>query len=144
MGEIRLFADHERKDTIKSEVRSASKAYAPKNAENMVVDNDELSYYLSADINANLILDLGSERKLSTIEWVPRNDDNFIRHGDEYVLLYQDGRRGWVSLETKAGTDSILTFSSVPTNALLRLHDITRGVEENVFIMQEGKQVFLN
>ena len=39
--------------------------------------------------------------------------------------------------------DTVLHFSGVPGDALLRLHDMTRGVEEGVFIVEDGGQRFL-
>ena len=136
MAEVRLFGDTLLRDTVPvSLVRGEPDAA-------LLVDDDELSYYLAGHKELSVVLDLGEKRRVSVIEWVPRNDDNFLRHGDEYELLYQDGRHGWKSLGSRIADDSVLVFKNAPSNALFRLHDITRGKEEEVFTESGDMQVF--
>ena len=137
MAEVRLFADMQCRDTVR-----ACRILGPEESY-LMTDDDELSYYLAGNEDTPVILDLGKPQRVSVIEWVPRNDDNFIRHGDKYELLYQDGRHGWKCVGTQVASDTILVFTGVPSGALLRLHDLTRGKEEEVFtISVYGEQVF--
>lgn len=140
LGEIRLFRDGERTDTI--DVEKILPVLADSESRKLV-DNDELTYYRSSRNGESVMLDLGRTEKVRAIEWVPRNDDNFIRHGDEYKLMFQDGKRGWSGLGSQIATDSLLVFQQVPARALLRLHDVTRGKEEGVFVIKDGRQLFL-
>ena len=78
------------------------------------------------------------------IVYVPRNDENFISMGHEYELFYQNGPDGWVSLGRKTATEPRLVYNNVPKNALLWLHNLSAGKEEQVFYMQNGQQIFLN
>lgn len=66
--------------------------------------------------------------------WIPRNDDNYVKKGDCYELLYQNGVIGWVSVGRKIAENDFIEFDDVPSNALLRLHNCTEGVEEQVFL----------
>ena len=81
---------------------------------------------------------------MSVIEWVPRNDDNFIRYGDEYELLYNNGISGWCSLGAQLAKDTVLFWEGIPEHALLRLHDVTRGKEEDAFIVKDERQHFVS
>ena len=73
---------------------------------------------------------------------VPRNDDNFIRIGDEYELLYFDRHQGWVSLLQMIAENTTIKCK-VPDNALLLLKDKTRGKEELVFIFKNHRQMYV-
>lgn len=112
-----------------------------KNMKN-VIDGDWLSYYDSSEKGAIIIFDLGVSQPIERIVYIPRNDDNFIRLGDQYELFYQDGAKGWVSLGAKVADRVVLTYSDVPGNTLLWLHNHTRGKEERSFYYQNGMQVF--
>ena len=55
---------------------------------NYMTDGDILSYYQSKEQNREPItVDLKKECRVDRIHIVPRNDDNFIRPGDEYELF---------------------------------------------------------
>lgn len=145
LGELRLFRDKERQDTIDVVLHSYSEPNRNDALAGNAIDGDELTYYEGRPGPSFLVLDLGREEHVRCIEWVPRNDDNFIRYGDTYELQYLDGVRGWRTVEGSRVTarDTVLHFSGVPGDALLRLHDMTRGVEEGVFIVEDGGQRFL-
>ena len=141
MAEIRMFRDVERKDTVKLSLLGSSKCSLGK-AE-AVLDGDELSHFETDASFAYVTLDASCPEMPSLMEWVPLNDDNFIRYGDEYELMYHAGKRGWLSAGRLGASDTLLTFTGVPSDALYLLKDLTRGVEEEVFIMKDGKQLFL-
>ena len=141
MAEIRMFRDVERKDTVKLSLLGSSKCSLGK-AE-AVLDGDELSHFETDASFAYVTLDASCPEMPSLMEWVPLNDDNFIRYGDEYELMYHAGRKGWLSAGRLGASDTLLTFTGVPSDALYLLKDLTRGVEEEVFIMKDGKQLFL-
>ena len=106
-------------------------------------DGDWLSLFQSYKRSVFLVLDFGRPVEIGGILWIPRNDDNYVKSGDCYELLYQDGANGWVSLGRKVAEDDFIEFDDVPSNALLRLHHCTKGVEEQVFLWESGKQRFL-
>ncbi|MDR1372205.1 MAG: hypothetical protein LBJ17_03630 [Dysgonamonadaceae bacterium] len=79
---------------------------------------------------------------IERIRFLPRNDDNNIRKGDKYELLYWN-KAGWQSLGVRTGTENTeLIFDNCPTNALFLLRNHTRGAEERIFTYENGKQVF--
>ena len=143
LAEIRAFRDAERRDTIPIRIVAAAAPDRSDSAEK-AVDGDELSFYLSPVPQPFLVLDLGATEYVASIEWVPRNDDNFIRYGDTYELLYHNGAEGWCSLGTQLARDTALHWTGVPDRALLRLHNRTRGREEDAFIVQNGRQRFVS
>ena len=80
--------------------------------------------------------------KIARIRFLPRNDDNFLREGEDYELLYwKQGR--WVSLGHKEGNaDGILTYDRAPLRALFLLRNHTKGHEERIFTYESGRQVW--
>ena len=141
LAEITAFRDSHRKDTIRTQIASCSEQNN-KSLSNLI-DGDVLTYFRSKDSQASVILDMGSSETVRSIEWVPRNDDNFIRFGDRYELLFSDGISGWKKIGEQEARDTVLFYENVPDNALLRLHDKSRGKEEDAFIFQDGRQVFM-
>lgn len=88
-------------------------------------------------------LDLGRSVEISRLCYLPRTDDNFIREGEEYELCYWDGD-GWSSLGRQIGSRATqeLVYDNVPANALLLLHNHTKGKEERIFTYEDGRQVW--
>ena len=80
--------------------------------------------------------------KIEKIVYMPRNDDNFIRLGDQYELFYQDGFRGWISLGRQVASELTLHYDNIPKNSVLWLRNLSRGREETVFRNEDGRQVF--
>lgn len=109
-----------------------------------VIDGDVLSYYRPKKEGASFIIDFGKEVCFNELMYMPRNDDNFVRIGDVYELFYHGGKEGWISLGKKKATDTFLIYDNMPRGALFYLHDITRGKEEQVFRIENGKQVFIS
>lgn len=101
-----------------------------------VFDGNTLSYASGRKGVAGqwLGLDLGEERVLSKLCYLPRSDDNFIRDGQVYELCYW-GDNGWVSLGTQVGSRETqeLVYDNVPDGALLILHNHSAGKEERIF-----------
>lgn len=111
-----------------------------------VFDGDVLSYASCSPSQPEMAwvgLDLGRAVGLSQLCYLPRNDDNFIREGEEYELCYWDGD-GWASLGWQTGRRATqeLVYDNVPGNALLLLHNHTKGKEERIFTYENGKQVW--
>lgn len=90
-------------------------------------------------------LDLGEEKTLSKLCYLPRSDDNFIREGQIYELCYWD-KGGWVSLGTRVGSRETqeLVYDNVPDGALLILHNHSAGKEERIFTYdyERDKQIW--
>lgn len=106
-------------------------------------DNDPLTYFLSKNMGDSIIFDFGRQVPITQAICVPRNDDNFIRIGDEYELFYFDKERGWVPLLREIANDTFIKCR-VPSNALFLLKDIVRGKEEQIFIFRNHKQIYIN
>lgn len=106
-------------------------------------DHDPLTYFLSKNTGDSIIFDFGKEVFLTHALCVPRNDDNFIRIGDEYELFYFNSKLGWIPLMKQVATQTTMPCC-VPNNALLLLRDRTRGKEEQIFYFSNHKQIYIN
>ncbi|MCF0191453.1 MAG: transglutaminase domain-containing protein [Marinilabiliaceae bacterium] len=78
--------------------------------------------------------------KIEKIVFAPRNLDNFIRRGDQYELFYFDNH-DWQSTGDQVATSDSIQFCA-PRGSLLYLKNHTRGVDERIFEMVDGKQAF--
>ena len=88
-----------------------------------------------------LQLDFGKAQTITRIVMYPFNDDNYIVIGDTYELFYNDNGR-WVSLGKKLAKENKLVYRNVPANALLLLHNLTKGKEERIFTYESTRQVW--
>lgn len=116
-------------------------------------DGDILTFYHSCQLNDAWIgLDFGKPEWISSIYFVPRNDDNYIKPGDLYELQYLSVD-GWHSIGEKIVSERslkynedpsvVITYDRVPSKALYRLRNLTRGKEERIFeIDEKGNQVW--
>lgn len=103
-------------------------------------DDDPLTFSGGRDFSLGLKLD--QAQQIGYIRFQARNDDNHIRVGDNYELFYWDKR--WISLGTQTATDTLLVYKRVAKNSLLWLRNLSRGKEENIFVMDKnGKQRWL-
>ncbi|MCR5695502.1 MAG: transglutaminase-like domain-containing protein [Marinilabiliaceae bacterium] len=108
-------------------------------------DKNTLTYSTVDNTKSNdnwIGIDLGKCRYVDYILFLSRNDDNFIKDGEEYELFFWDDN--WKPLGTKIGSKKLqyLQYNNVPTSALLLLRNHTKGTEERVFIYENEKQVW--
>ena len=106
-----------------------------------VLDGNPLTFFRSKEDNVTLTFDLGKATEIKKILFIPRNDDNFIEPEERYELFYQNGTEGWISLGQQVATCKELYFT-VPHGAIFWLRNLTKGHEEQLFFIKEGKQVF--
>lgn len=86
-------------------------------------------------------IELEDPQSVSKISFCPRSDTNHILLGDTYELLYFKDE--WKTLGIQKAKKQDLLFNNVPKNALLWLRNLTKGVEERVFVINnEGEQIF--
>lgn len=79
---------------------------------------------------------------MGSVRFLPRNDDNFIREGETYQLFFWNGME-WELIKTlKGNRNGVLHVENVPKNALLLLHNRTKGREERIFTYEDNKQVW--
>ena len=85
-----------------------------------------------------LDFDMGIPHRISSIVYVPKNDDNFVVVGHNYELFYYNN--GWKSLGKIQSKGYSIRFTKVPIGALLLLKDHTKGKEERPFLYKNGIQ----
>ncbi|MCC2599283.1 transglutaminase-like domain-containing protein [Sphingobacterium sp. FBM7-1] len=79
-------------------------------------------------------------KRIARVEILPKNDGNFIDAGDRYHLYYFDSE--WISLGEQVAASNLLTYKNAPRGALFLLKNLSKGREERVFTMEEGRQVW--
>lgn len=114
----------------------------PERTKEAVFDGDPLTFYDAAEASGSWAgLELDAPRTVTGLRYLIRNDDNAIRLGDRYELVYWDNGQ-WISLGTKTADGAALEYENVPSNALFLLHNLTRGREERPFTYENGQQVW--
>lgn len=106
-------------------------------------DGDITTFYQNANIKNGWIgLDLGEghQKKISKIKFCPKNDSNCIIPQNEYELYYWDGK--WISLGSQRAVDYQLTYKNLPSNCLFWLKCKSGGVEERIFSVENGRQLW--
>ena len=87
------------------------------------------------------IIHIDSPDEVKSMFLVPQNDDNYVLPGQVYELMYLAGPEGWKSLGRKTATDFSIDFEA-PKGAVLWLRNLTKGREEQIFIWQNGRQLY--
>ncbi len=87
------------------------------------------------------LLDLGTPKTISRIDYFPWNDGNFVVPGHDYELAYWHKDR-WRAIGRQHSNDYSLTFDNIPSGAHLILHDLTEGKEERPFTLNNGRQIW--
>lgn len=105
-------------------------------------DNDWLTYFETKSPHATWVgMDFGKPVNIDRVRCVYRSDDNDVRSGDEYELMYWISDE-WKSLGKKTSKDNYIIYKNVPKNALLWLRNHARGWDERVFLYRDGKQIW--
>jgi len=106
-------------------------------------DGDVLTQYQAKEAEGSWIgLAFDKPERIGRIAYLRRNDGNCICNGELYELFYWDNK--WISLGQQTGSNITykLTYSNVPTNALLLLRNLTKGTDERIFTYEGGVQVW--
>lgn len=105
------------------------------------LSDGNLNTYYTGKKGQSIVYDLGKPMIIESIKFAPRSDSNYLINGDVYELCYwNDGN--WINMGKKTATSAQIPFSSVPDNALFVLHNLSRGKEERIFSIKDGKQIW--
>ncbi len=141
IGEIEFYGVYNgESDTVKLEGEVICQLwYKNKERNNFLkaFDNDPNTFY-KGKRGEWIGLKLKKTAKITKIRYIPRNDTNYIIHGNIYELFYYNF--GWHSLGRKKAKADHLKYQNVPGNALLLLHNHTGGKEERIFTYNQNKQ----
>jgi hypothetical protein len=143
IGDIEFFSPESQNPLIGNIIgEGISYGNDPKVKREHVFDHDPLTFFSANSPDGAWVgMRLNHPQRISRIRYIGRNDDNGIRVGDHYRLLYLFGQ-DWKLVGECVGQEEYLTFDSVPKGALLWLRNITRGNEERIFTYEDGKQVW--
>ena len=145
MAEIEIYDSFKNKLTPKRIFSSESNVLNEMlgNKIQQMFDGNVLTFYTNYTKKSTWIgVEFENPVSISQISFLPRNDDNFIRE-DEIYQLYYWCKDEWHLLQTMKGKkDGILTVNNVPQNALLLLHNATKGKEDRIFTYENDNQVW--
>jgi hypothetical protein len=142
ISELEFWGPDETGREVKLEGKEIGNAGILINPLHNAFDGDRVSSFYNKVQDVPYIgLDFGKPQKITRIKYCPRSDDNGIVPGELYELYYWE--EGWKSLGQQTGRDDYrLVYTNVPGNALLYIHNHTRGKEERPFTYENGKQVW--
>lgn len=104
-------------------------------------DGDVLTCYQAVEDGEHILtFDLGKPHRLKSMLYMPRNDDNYIAPQEEYELFYHNGVEGWTSLGKQIAVSDSLVYENIPSDAMLWLRNLTKGREEQQFILGENNE----
>jgi hypothetical protein len=110
----------------------------------LLTDNDMDTFVRGAPVQESWIgFEVNENRAvtLSNIIFATQNDGNSIIPGFLYELfMWQNGE--WQPLGEKVATKEYLEYENIPIDALLWLRCYTRGVEERIFTVQQGRKIW--
>ena len=102
-------------------------------------DGDVLTFFHTSDSLSWGAIELSAPQAVSKIRYKIRNDDNGIRKGEIYELLYANNGF-WLSLgKITAEKDDEILFENLPEGALFWLRDLSKGTEERIFEIKDGE-----
>ena len=114
----------------------------PNSDKHSVFDDDPLTFFDALEVgDAWAGLELDKAYTIDAIRYIFRNDDNNIRRGDNYELLYYFDNQ-WLSAGRQTADTTLLRYSNIPSNSLYWLRNHTRGKEERPFTYENGEQVW--
>ncbi len=130
------------KDGKRTVISSKWKATASKDIVRLIDGNVLTSCNMTRINGRSAVIELEEPTALSEIRVMPLNDGNYIEEGDSYSLFYWNNN-DWVRADRKTATQmGHIQMKNIPDNALLLLHDETKGTEERLFILNNGQQLF--
>ncbi|MDX1939819.1 MAG: hypothetical protein SFU99_04660 [Saprospiraceae bacterium] len=140
IAELALFSsDDENAQKLKGNIIGTDEL--PGVTKEMAMDDDWDTYFHGAAKQCNWVgLDLGRSQIIKRIMFCPRNDTNIVMPDNTYYLYYWNNE--WIPIGRKKADSTFLLFDNIPGNALLWLHNVSSGQEENIFILENGRQVF--
>jgi hypothetical protein len=117
--------------------------YYPLNGPEKMFDGDALTFFHTFEDKPGWGgLQFDNPVYIDKIRYLIRNDDNGIRKGEVFELLYMANGR-WISMGRKTATeDDMIVFKDVPKDALYWLRNHSKGKEERPFTCENGKQIF--
>lgn len=144
MAEVRFYTDNSDKP-LEGNVIGTEGSFQndPNRTKKAVFDNDPLTFYDAKEPNGAWAgLSLERPQKVTTIYYQFRNDDNNIRIGDTYELMYWSEAGEWKSAGKVIADKEQVTYNDIPSQTLYLLHNHSRGNEERIFTYENGEQVW--
>ena len=105
-----------------------------------VFDGNLLTWkYKMNNHTEHFIIDFEKPKHIAEIKISSRTDDNDVMKGEEYELLYWNNE--WISLGKKIANEHYLDYE-VFQNSLFLLKNHTKGIQERIFTVENGKQIW--
>lgn len=144
MAEVKFYTDKSNKP-LEGTVIGTDGSFQndPSRTKKAVFDNDPLTFYDANEPNGAWAgIRLEEPQRITKIYYLFRNDDNNIRIGDTYELMYWSESGKWVSAGKQIADKEQITYDNVPSQTLYLLHNHSRGNEERIFTFENGTQIW--
>lgn len=144
MAEVRFYAGN-RDKPLKGPIIGTEGSFQndPNRTKEAVFDNDPLTFYDANELNGAWAgISLAKPQIVTAIYYQFRNDDNNIRIGDTYELMYWSESGEWQSAGKVVADKEHVTYDNIPSQTLYLLHNQSRGNEERIFTYENGEQVW--
>lgn len=142
MAEVRFYTDDN--DTpLEGDLIGTEGSFQndPNRTKKAVFDNDPLTFYDAMEPNGAWAgIKLNEPQNVTRIYYLFRNDDNNIRIGDTYELMFWGNDNKWESAGNIVADKEQVTYCNIPSQTLYLLHNHTRGNEERIFTYENGEQ----
>jgi F5/8 type C domain-containing protein len=143
IGEIEFYSSKRKLSgrVISSKLSSTNDLFSKENA----IDGDPATSFYCKNENSWVGLDFGRPEKIDSIRFSPgvglNGPDYFIITNHKYELKYWMNSH-WITISTCTAKNASVTFNNIPSNALCLVHDLTVDVEERIFTIDNGKQIW--
>lgn len=144
MAEVRFYTDNSNKP-VEGVVIGTEGSFQndPNRTKKAVFDNNPLTFYDANEPNGAWAgLSLDKPQRVTKIYYQFRNDDNNIRVGDTYELMFWSESGKWESAGKQIADKEQVTYDNVPSRTLYLLHNHSRGNEERIFTYENGEQIW--
>lgn len=144
MAEVNFYTD-DSEIPIKGKVIGTEGSFQndPQRTKFAMFDGDPLTFYDAAEANGAWAgLQLAEPQRVAKIHYQFRNDDNNVRKGDQYELMYWGNDFIWHTCGKVVATANKIVYKNIPSGTLYILRNYTRGVEERIFTYDNDRQVW--
>lgn len=144
IAEVKFYTDND-DNPLKGDIIGTEGSFRndPSRTKKSVFDNDLYSFYDAKEANGAWAgISLEKPQKVTKIYYLFRNDDNNIRIGDTYELMYWSEAGKWESTGIIIADKEQLTYKDIPSGTLYLLHNHSRGNEERIFTYENCTQIW--
>lgn len=145
IGEMEFYASGKK---LSGKVISSGASLGDANqfTKDMAIDGNVATSFISKGNAPGWVgLDFGKAEKIDSIKFSPGvsvfGPRCSVIHGHKYELRYWDHGH-WIIHDSSIAENASVTFNNIPSGALYQIHDLSKNVNERIFTIENGTQVW--